>query len=608
MVHENLVRNSTKLSSDLYLRHVRREPHKRDIHTEASVANFSLHQLQNVSVAQVSVNQTSPPDHDMTKFSSSIRLLFEKYGKHGFMTFEGFQKLMKNIGLAEVEVKDRITGNSENSQVSKKHPSNENDATSRPGHAESHLNEAHDDMNASDFLKCPESSQILHSFGNESRQSLTVAEFIETCPLLLYLLDAHICDAHDSHCHCSDHDDDHHIHIYGSSNKNGNASADGWSMPSPAVWGYSFLSCVVISAIGLLAVGIIPIMNQVFYNHLLQFLVALAIGSLSGDALLHLLPHAVVPHVHRDRGKHHSNETNFELEHSTHDILSEKRAVWCGLTALSGIFLFFIVERLVGFCSEKRRIKHGSQESDSSKTTGLLTSKEEKKKSTKLSHNSLMSCEEIVMMVHSNKDVRKMANDAHDEVHRNCEAVTAVSNSDRSHISVTGGHHHSHEVPKSVAAVAWVVIFGDGLHNFADGLAIGSAFANSLTGGLSTSIAVICHELPHELGDFAMLLKAGMSAKKALVYNCVSSLLCVFGMVIGVGLGNIGFINSWIFSIIAGMFLYIALVDMLPEMKSVNPRKGENPLVHLGLQIIGMLMGSSIMLLIAIFEEKIHLE
>lgn len=70
---------------------------------------------------------------------------------------------------------------------------------------------------------------------------------------------------------------------------------------------------------------------------------------------------AVVPHVHHDHGKHHSNETDFELEHSAHDILSEKRAVWCGLTALSGIFLFFIVERLVGFCSEKRRIKHESQ-------------------------------------------------------------------------------------------------------------------------------------------------------------------------------------------------------------------------------------------------------
>ena len=65
------------------------------------------------------------------------------------------------------------------------------------------------------------------------------------------------------------------------------------------------------------------------------------------------------------------------------------------------------------------------------------------------------------------------------------------------------GHGHSHaggEVPESVAAVAWMVIMGDGLHNFSDGLAIGAAFANGLAGGFSTSIAVFCHELPHELG------------------------------------------------------------------------------------------------------------
>ena len=70
-----------------------------------------------------------------------------------------------------------------------------------------------------------------------------------------------------------------------------------------------------------------------------------------------------------------------------------------------------------------------------------------------------------------------------------------------------------------VSSVAWMVIFGDGIHKMADGMAIGAAFGESYISGLSTSIAVLCHELPHEIGDFAMLLKAGMSVKQAIVYN-----------------------------------------------------------------------------------------
>ena len=63
-------------------------------------------------------------------------------------------------------------------------------------------------------------------------------------------------------------------------------------------------------------------------------------------------------------------------------------------------------------------------------------------------------------------------------------------------------HHHSHNIDKStsIATVAWMVIVGDGFHNFSDGLAVGAAFSVSLTSGLTTAVAVFCHELPHELG------------------------------------------------------------------------------------------------------------
>lgn len=83
-------------------------------------------------------------------------------------------------------------------------------------------------------------------------------------------------------------------------------------------------------------------------------------------------------------------------------------------------------------------------------------------------------------------------------------------------------------------------------------------------GGLSTSVAVLCHELPHEVGDFAVLLKAGLSVKKAVMYNTLSAFLCFLGMTIGVVVGNLD--TGMLSSIIAGMFLYIALVDMIPQL------------------------------------------
>ena len=108
-----------------------------------------------------------------------------------------------------------------------------------------------------------------------------------------------------------------------------------------------------------------------------------------------------------------------------------------------------------------------------------------------------------------------------------------------------------------------------------------------------------------------MLLKAGMSIKQALFYNIASSILALIGVMFGVFLGTDASITPWIFSITAGVFLYIALVDMAPELSSghLHPLKNKHSrgqCLELFLQIMGMLMGVGIMLVIALYEEKIH--
>uniref|UniRef100_A0A3Q2QL70 Zinc transporter ZIP6 n=1 Tax=Fundulus heteroclitus TaxID=8078 RepID=A0A3Q2QL70_FUNHE len=116
-----------------------------------------------------------------------------------------------------------------------------------------------------------------------------------------------------------------------------------------------------------------------------------------------------------------------------------------------------------------------------------------------------------------------------------------------------------------------MVIMGDGLHNFSDGLAIGAAFTESLSSGLSTSVAVFCHELPHELGDFAVLLKAGMTVRQAILYNVLSAMMAYLGMVTGILIGHYAEnICMWIFALTAGLFMYVALVDMVSRTPSLH--------------------------------------
>ena len=109
-------------------------------------------------------------------------------------------------------------------------------------------------------------------------------------------------------------------------------------------------------------------------------------------------------------------------------------------------------------------------------------------------------------------------------------------------------------------------------HNFVDGLAIGSAYSQSLSMGLSTSLAVAFHEIPQELGDYGVLIKAGFTKPWALAFNFITACTAFLGVIIGLGVGGaVNDANKWILAFTAGGFFYIALADLMPELNSHVP-------------------------------------
>uniref|UniRef100_A0A8C9F4V4 Solute carrier family 39 member 10 n=1 Tax=Pavo cristatus TaxID=9049 RepID=A0A8C9F4V4_PAVCR len=375
----------------------------------------------------------------------------------------------------------------------------------------------------------------------------------------------------------------------------------------PTAWVCGIISITVISLLSLLGVILIPIINQWCFKFLLTFLVALAVGTMSGDALLHLLPH--VSHIHEHKHSHrHAHGHGIENE----GFLEENDPVLKGLVALGGIYVLFIIEHCIRmykhynkqkskqkWCKNKQSEespigrKLSDQKLNNRPDADWLQLKplagaddsvlsEDRLNETELTDldgqlesppKNFLSVEEENNVHHSHNDVLHAAqdHDIHDleyDSHGEDKMIARKHSHHwhHKHSHHSHGHCHSGKDLKDtgIANIAWMVIMGDGIHNFSDGLAIGAAFSAGLTGGISTSIAVFCHELPHELGDFAVLLKAGMTVKQAIVYNLLSAMMAYIGMLIGTAVGQYANnITLWIFAITAGMFLYVALVDML---------------------------------------------
>jgi zinc and cadmium transporter len=150
--------------------------------------------------------------------------------------------------------------------------------------------------------------------------------------------------------------------------------------------------------------------------------------------------------------------------------------------------------------------------------------------------------------------------------------------------------HRYHHPETSIARpeLAAVNILGDAIHNFIDGVLIAGSYLVSPPLGLATTVAVLFHEIPQELGDFGILIHSGLSVRRAVVLNLASASVAVLGTVAALLLGTLSgsMVTTVLIPVTAGGFVYIAAADLIPELQ--HDRSGRGLLVQVGLVSLGM--------------------
>lgn len=242
-----------------------------------------------------------------------------------------------------------------------------------------------------------------------------------------------------------------------------------------SVWIYALISVIFVSLISLVGVIFIGLKPKVLTS-LSHLLISLAVGTLLGDAFIHLIPE------------------------SYEQLSSQPLTV--PLLLILGVIIFFIVEKYIHF--------------------------------------------------------------------RHCHQPDCRTK------------EHSHPV------VA-ISLIGDAVHNFLDGLAISAAYVASPVIGLSTTLAIVAHEIPQEIGDYGIYIHNGLSRLKALSLNLISSLSAILGAIVGLTL-TVTFTNYSIYllPITAGGFIYLALSDLVPQLHQHT--RPSVSLIQLGVIILGVLL------------------
>ena len=356
-------------------------------------------------------------------------------------------------------------------------------------------------------------------------------------------------------------------------------------------------STLLISIAPFLLLFLFRVENTPAHRNYLRIALSFASGGLLGDAFIHLIPHAISPHhhheddhghghehehhghdhAHHDHGHdhHHHEEAGHSHAHHHHEEHGHSHAhehhdhghghahpehdhfqqTMVGLYIVLGVIFFFLMEKFIMFLKEKSGSGHGHSHSHGHSHGGDSKKKTKKPKKAKVSDDESSDVEEDSALIQESSGSKN-------------KVVSGLLN-----------------------------LIADFLHNFTDGLAIGATFATGKSMGAVTAFSIFMHEIPHEIGDYAILIQAGYKRSSAISLQLVTALGAFLGTMVGLHFGTFDKATALILPLTAGGFIYIATVSVIPELL-----EKANSYLHAFLELLALLTGVAMMFFIALYE------
>ncbi|XP_076461164.1 zinc transporter ZIP13-like [Babylonia areolata] len=357
---------------------------------------------------------------------------------------------------------------------------------------------------------------------------------------------------------------------------------------SSDVWIYSIVGAILVGSSGILPLLILPIEAGPSLRHgapaaRLKLMLSFAVGSLLGDVFCHLLPE-VWNYLDTDDHKAHTR---------------------IGLWIIAGLLFFMIVEKILGDetefepledtcdemdCPDKEvpKRREAAQNKHSQAKKGKQKNQQQKNQSHNLKINSHKQPPQNSQSQSRKRNIQKQNSSQRTEKSSVKSTANANLNNNKSS-EMTRASYSSPAQPDQphIKVSGYLNLFANVVDNFTHGLAVAGSFLVSKRVGLLTTGAILVHEIPHEVGDFAILLRSGFDRWRAAKAQVLTATGGVFGAITALTAEQAGERTAWILAFTSGGFLYIALVTVVPDL--LQERHGRESLKQIFCIIFGIL-------------------